>query len=161
MRHRALAVVSLVASILGITYGSDAHASWNREHGSQCFPMFGAYWEDQNYTVHNGANGDVNLELMCPAPDTDVNPKYSWTTVNVETNLGGSYGTVAAICEDYWNGSGGACSASGVVLGSGHQTIALGGSVSGVWSSYGESNFGYIYVNVGAGDDVRGIFYAD
>jgi hypothetical protein len=178
MHGQSLVVIVAVVPTLALAFGGDAHASFNRQHASSCFggitgpALVSGAWQDQNYSIYNSAQpvrgeNDGFAELTCPVPDTDATPKYAWTTVNVETYIGAGayspYSSVnAAICEDYWNGSGGACTNIGVgTLGGGHQTISLGSSVSSIWSSSGEANFGYVYLLVGSNSDVRGIYCAN
>jgi len=163
LMHASLAAVVVVTGVLlNVT---DAHATWSRVHASGCFPLLQnnipsspAFWINSNWTMEN-----IDLstnELMCPVSDTSTLQRFQYKTVNVETWASG--GVSAALCEDQWNGSGGSCTNLVGTNGSGHQTIFLGGLVgtNGTWTQALEGNFGFIYLKVGSGSEVRGFFFS-
>jgi hypothetical protein len=163
--YKASAVIGTLVLSTALVYSGDAHAAFVRQHGSACFSINDSSnpWQDSSYSLYNGNSGSGgNAELMCAAPDTDVNAKYSWTVVNVELSSGSQYGTAAAICQDYWNDGGGSCAPSRIMPGSwyGHYSLQLGGDVSSVWTPSSEANFGYVYINNGSGDLLKGLYYA-
>lgn len=171
MNHKIASILGVSALTAVALCGRDASASWLRQHSSACFGTLpssnGLAWRDNGYAVANTGNSNNGEELMCAAPDSDTIQRNTWTTVNVEVYVNGGT-TTAALCEDQWNGYGGGCSGTSTTSGVGHQTIALGadvdtfwgGSNTPIWTPGSESNFGYIYIDVGNNDDVRGIFYS-
>jgi hypothetical protein len=164
MNHKIASVLGISALAAVALVGRDADASWVRQHTSACFSNFETdralpVWKDVDYTLKNEAVvPTVFQELMCAVPDSDAVEKGQWTTVNLETWVG-SVGIVALLCEEDWSDAEGNCSSGGAAEGAGHQTIALGSQVSSVWNSGTGANFGYIYVDVGEGSELRGIFY--
>jgi hypothetical protein len=164
------AAVGTVATLLAITYCQGADASFVRRHAAACFSIPSPFWintqsdgrEYWRYTDNTIYNTGNTGEFMCPAPDTNVINRSQWSFLDVETYIPAfSQATpaTAMLCEAYWNGWGGGCSTQRSTAGSGHQTIALGGDVSSLWTPNDRTQLGYVFVNLGQFQELRGIYY--
>lgn len=163
MNHRAIAVFlgAVMAGAIAAPAGV-AQAAFYRVHSAACY---NAQVSSTDIDTNFGITGDGNL--VCAAPDSDTVPKSSFNTINVElwVPTGGSATSFAALCEDNWAGTGGACSPelnnglfnpqTGLV------TFGFGNPQKtnlGVWAP-GSGNFGYVFV-VPNGARLSGIFYS-
>lgn len=165
MRINTIVFATAVSIGVVATCVADAQAQTQiRVHSSGCYNAHNSgYLSDLSFGISNTASTSGPYEsLVCPAPDTDVLPKANYGTVNIEAWVGSASEPLQGmLCEDQWNGSGGACSSPiQVGSGAGHETVALGSSVASVWNASTANNFGYVYINVGGGTRVAGIFYS-
>lgn len=156
MQIKTFCLLGVVAASIAASYGSEASAAFARVHPSGC-TLWGP-WESADFGVEQTSN--YEQFMYCPAVDNDVNQRFQWTTVNVETMVNG-YGMYAALCEDLWDNTGGTCTPYQNTTGNGHQTIHLGSWVgnAGTWSSGSEGNFGFVSIGSYLNGEVRGVYY--
>jgi hypothetical protein len=162
MKFRTHLLVGALAVSSALMYVGNAKASTVRIHSSACFEYYNGDWTDSHYSPTQSGSSS-GMEMMCPAPDSDVVPKADWYTVNVEMYLAGTNNSAGAVCRDYWDGSGGNCTSTRTATGSGHQTLSFGATgyndVATEWTSSDASDFGYLYLDIGYNNDARGIYY--
>ena len=168
-----VAAMGGIGALVVASYVTDARAAWFRFHGAECMavdinvsPGFLDFLVvDSDHGVASAANKDQ--EFMCAPHDSSVVQRNQYKIVNVEVDSETGNAIQASLCEDNWNGWGGACGTSMSTSGVGHQTIALGSEigVAGLWTPTSETNFGYVWVDLPAATTwsynyLRGIWYS-
>jgi hypothetical protein len=142
-------------------YAPDADAHWVRQNSFAC-------WSDHGFDYNWGVDAQFqDANVLCPAPDSDYQPKNGWNAANVEAWVPAGQNLLAEACYASWNGEQGGCSPQIAARSTdpnngAHVTINLHqyiGKANSWWNTNGGTDFGHIWVYVPNGGRLAGVFY--